>query len=185
MDDIELKLVVEALLMSSGEPLSVEKILAIFDDWQRPSREKLKGVLAVLAKDYDTRAIELKCLAGGYCLQTKEQYSTWIARLLAEKPAKYSSAFLEVLAIIAYRQPVTRADIEEIRGVAVSSPMLKTLLEREWIHIAGHRDVPGKPAVYTTTKAFLDYFNLAGLNDLPPLGISIEMSSLTTECDKQ
>jgi segregation and condensation protein B len=171
MDEMALKLIIEALLMSSGEPLSLEKMLATFDDWERPSREQLQKVLATLTNDYETRAIELKCLAGGYCLQTKERYSSWIARLLVEKPAKYSSAFLEVLAIIAYKQPVTRADIEEIRGVAVSSPMLKTLLEREWIHIAGYRDVPGKPAVYTTTKVFLDYFNLAGLNDLPPLEI--------------
>ena len=182
-DDTELKQIVEALLMSSGEPLTLDKMLTVFDDWQKPTREQLKKVLTALAADYKTHAIELKYLAGGYCLQTKEQYSYWIARLLAEKPVKYSSAFLEVLAIIAYRQPVTRADIEEIRGVAVSSPMLKTLLEREWIHIAGHRDVPGKPAVYTTTKAFLDYFNLASINDLPPLGLSL--GSHTTECDKQ
>ena len=120
-------------------------------------------------------------MAGGYCLQTKQHYSSWVARLLSEKPAKYSNAFLEVLAIIAYRQPVTRADIEEIRGVAVSSSMLKTLIEREWIHIAGHRDVPGKPAVYTTTHVFLDYFNLASLNDLPPLGISLEESVINNE----
>ena len=167
MDDTELKLIVEALLMSHGEPLTMEKMMTIFEESQKPSLQQLHRVILALTKDYETRAIELKCLAGGYCLQTKKHYSTWIARLMVEKPAKYSGAFLEVLAIIAYRQPVTRADIEEIRGVAVSSPMLKTLLEREWIHIAGHRDVPGKPAVYVTTKAFLDYFNLASLNDLP------------------
>ena len=164
---MELKLIIEAVLMSSGEPLSLEKMMTVFEDACKPSKEDLQRVLEELSKEYEPRAIELKCLAGGYSLQTKKRYSSWIARLFTEKPAKYSSAFLEVLAIIAYKQPVTRADIEEIRGVAVSSPMLKTLLEREWIHIAGHRDVPGKPAVYATTKAFLDYFNLASLNDLP------------------
>lgn len=173
MDDQELKHVVEALLMGSGVPLSIEKMLAVFDDWEKPSKEQLQKILATLTDEYESRAVELKYLAGGYCLQTKKRYSPWVARLLAEKPAKYSSAFLEVLAIIAYRQPVTRADIEEIRGVAVSSSMFKTLLEREWIHIAGYRDVPGKPAVYTTTKTFLDYFNLVSLKDLPTLQQSV------------
>ena len=171
MDEKEIKQIVEALLMSGGAPLTLEKMLATFEDWQIPTPEQLQRILVELEKDYQSRAIELKCLAGGYCLQTRERYSPWVARLMTEKPAKYSNAFLEVLAIIAYRQPVTRADIEDIRGVAVSSPMLKTLLEREWIQIAGHRDVPGKPAVYTTTKTFLDYFNLASLNDLSPLDI--------------
>ena len=171
MDDVALKHIVEALLMSHGEPLTIERMLTTFEDWQKPTRAQLESAIALLAHDYETHAIELKCLAGGYCLQTKARYSEWIARLLIEKPAKYSSAFLEVLAIIAYKQPVTRADIEEIRGVGVSSSMFKTLLERDWIHVAGHRDVPGKPAVYITTKAFLDYFNLANLNDLPSLDI--------------
>ncbi len=174
MDDTELKLIVESLLMSYGAPLTLDKMLSAFEDDQKPSYEQLQQVLGVLTNDYALRAIELKCLAGGYCLQTKQSYSPWVTRLMTEKPAKHSSAFLEVLAIIAYKQPVTRADIEEIRGVAVSSSMLKTLLEREWIHIAGHRDVPGKPAVYATTRAFLDYFNLASLNDLPQSVINNE-----------
>ncbi len=174
MDDQEVKLIVEALLMSSAGSLPLKKISAAFEDWQVPTQEQLQSALDALANDYEGRAIELKCLAGGYCFQTKERYSPWIARLLTEKQAKYSNAFLEVLAIIAYKQPVTRADIEEIRGVAVSSTMLKTLLEREWVRIAGYRDVPGKPAVYTTTKAFLDYFNLATLNDLPQSVINNE-----------
>jgi segregation and condensation protein B len=169
MDDMELKHVVEALLMSSGEPLSLDRLLAAFEDNAKPSKEQLKQALDNLSIDYETRAIELKCSASGYSLQTKKYYSSWITRLLTEKPVKYSNAFLEVLAIIAYRQPVTRADIEDIRGVAVSSSMLKTLLEREWIYIAGHRDVPGKPAVYATTKTFLDYFNLMSLHDLPSI----------------
>ena len=169
MDNIELKNIIEALLMGSGEPLTIDKMLSVFEDWQKPTSEQIQKALDDLTNDYEARAIELKCLARGYCLQTKNQYSAWITRLLTEKPAKYSGALLEVLAIIAYKQPVTRADIEQIRGVAVSSSMLRTLLEREWIHVAGHRDVPGKPSVYATTKLFLDYFNLASLNELPPL----------------
>lgn len=153
--------------MNSTEPLSLEQLEAVFAEWQRPGREQLRAVLTELAKDYENRAIELKQLASGYCLQTKAEYSLWISRLYEEKPAKYSRALLETLAIIAYRQPVTRADIEDIRGVAVNSAILKTLIEREWVRIAGHRDVPGKPAVYVTTKTFLDYFNLANLNNLP------------------
>ena len=171
MDERELKTIIEALLMSSTVPLSIEKMLGAFEDWHQPTAAQVEAVLMVLSDDYQQRAIELKYIAGGYCIQTKKQYSTWIARLADEKPAKYSTALLEVLAIIAYRQPVTRADIEDIRGVAVSSGMLKTLLEREWIQMVGHRDVPGKPAVYATTKAFLDYFNLVSLNDLPSLEV--------------
>lgn len=169
MDDQELKCIIEALLMSSTEPLSLERMESIFDDWFKPERKQLEFVLAELGRDYENRGIELKLVAQGYRFQTRTHYSHWVSRLFAERPAKYSRALLETLAIIAWQQPVTRADIEDIRGVAVSSPMLKTLIEREWIRIAGHRDVPGKPAVYVTTKTFLDYFNLKSLSDLPPL----------------
>lgn len=167
MDDNDIKWIVEALLMSSGEPLTLEKIASGFEEGRLPSKAQLQRAVDALAQDYKDRSIELKQLAGGYCLQTKVRYSPWIARLLTEKPAKYSNALLEVLTIIAYKQPVTRADIEDIRGVAVSSNMIRTLLEREWVHVVGYRDVPGKPAVYATTRAFLDYFNLVSLNDLP------------------
>lgn len=173
-DHHALKLIIEALLMSSGEPLTLERMLLTFEDFEKPSKEQLQQVLGILKSDYETRAIELICKASGYSLQTKKQYSAWVSRLFVEKPSKYSNAFLEVLAIIAYRQPVTRAEIEEARGVAVSSNMLKTLLEREWIRIAGHRDVPGQPAVYVTTKGFLDYFNMASLNDLPQCVVNNE-----------
>ena len=160
---------IEALLMSSDEPLSLAEISAVFHEWEKPSKEELEHSLATLIEAYSERGIELKLLASGYAFQTRAAYSTWVVRLLNDKPAKYSAALLETLAIIAYRQPVTRADIEDIRGVASSSQIMKTLMERGWIRIAGHRDVPGKPAVYTTTKGFLDYFNLTGLNDLPVL----------------
>jgi len=180
MNELELKLIVEALLMSASEPLTFERIQAIFDDWQKPTREQLNQAMTLLEEDYIGRAIELKQLASGYCLQTRADYSSWIARLSVEKPAKYSRAFLETLAIIAYQQPVTRADIEEVRGVAVSSSIIKTLQEREWVRVAGHRDVPGKPAVYVTTKGFLDYFNLRNLTDLPAL----PLKNPITECEE-
>ena len=179
MDELKLKLVLEALLMSSSQPLSMEKIELVFDEQEQPTREELLSALAALAVDYEQRAIELKCVASGYCLQTRADYSYWVARLFIEKPAKYSRALLETMAIIAYRQPVTRAEIEDIRGVAVSTAMIKTLLEREWVRIAGYRDVPGKPAVYVTTKRFLDYFNLKNLTDLP----AISAATTTTECE--
>ena len=172
MNDTNLKRIVEALLFSSSTPLTLDSLSLAFEEQEKPTHSMLQSVLNELIRDYDGRGIELKQTATGYLFLTRHVFSPWIARLLAEKPTQYSKALLEVLAIIAYQQPVTRADIEAIRGVAVSSSMLKTLLEREWIHIAGHRDVPGKPAVYTTTKAFLDYFNLASLKELPPLELS-------------
>ena len=180
MNELGLKLIIEALLMSASEPLTFERIQSIFDEWQKPTREQLHHAMTQLEQDYSGRAIELKQLASGYCLQTRADYSAWIARLSVEKPAKYSRAFLETLAIIAYQQPVTRADIEEVRGVAVSSSILKTLQEREWVRVAGHRDVPGKPAVYVTTKGFLDYFNLRNLTDLPAL----PLKNPITECEE-
>lgn len=173
MSELDLKLIIEALLMSASQPLTLDKIRLSFDEAQRPANQEILAAINALSQDYETRAIELKCLARGYCIQTKALYSPWITRLLTEKPVKYSRALLETLAIIAYKQPVSRADIEDIRGVAVSTPIIKSLLEREWIKIAGFRDVPGKPAVYATTKHFLDYFNLKSLNDLPSLELSI------------
>lgn len=169
MDEQLLKNIIEALLLSVNEPLSVDKIQAVFEDWQQPSVKEIKHSLGQLEQDYSSRAFVLVERANGYQLQTRVEYSSWIARLQIEKPTKYSRALLETLAIIAYKQPVTRADIEELRGVSVSSQIMKTLMEREWIRIAGHKDVPGKPAVYTTSKDFLNYFNLKNLNELPTL----------------
>lgn len=169
MDEKELKNIIEALLLSSTEPLSLEKLLEAFDEWQRPAINELKAIIVQLKDEYAPRAFELIQVASGYQIQTKAEYSPWVSRLQIEKPAKYSRALLETLAIIAYKQPVTRGDIEEIRGVAVNTHIMKTLMEREWIRIAGHKDVAGKPAVYTTTKEFLNYFNLQYLNELPTL----------------
>jgi len=169
MDLDKIKLIIEAILVSSVKPLSLEKMQTVFDEWQKPSLQDLTAVLAELSDDYASRAIELAQVAGGYRLQTRAGYNIWIERLFTEKPGKYSRALLETLAIIAYRQPVSRGDIEDIRGVAVSSSIIKTLLEREWIRMAGHRDIPGKPAVYATTRLFLEYFNLQSLDSLPDL----------------
>lgn len=181
MDDQQLKNIIEALLMSANEPLTLDHMLTAFDEWQRPELGQLRLALVALADDYQHRAIELIETARGFSVQTKQSFSEWIGRLQAEKPAKYSRALLETLAIIAYKQPVTRADIEEVRGVAVNSAVLKTLMEREWIKIAGRRDVPGKPAVYVTTKNFLDYFNLSSLDQLPPIDMNTLPMAMTEE----
>lgn len=172
MNEDTLKYILEALLMSSAEPLDINAMLAVFADWEKPTLAAIEVALDALRQDYQHRAVELVSLAGGYCFQTKSSYAAWIGRLFAEKPAKYSHALFEILSIIAYKQPVTRAEIEDIRGVTVSTPILKTLLDREWIRTAGYRDVVGKPALYITTQTFLNDFNLASIQDLPILGES-------------
>jgi segregation and condensation protein B len=169
MLNVDLKLVIEALLLSAMKPLTLHELKGAFDSLEVPSDLEILAAIEALKADYKTRAFQLMEGASGYVLQTKIAYQAWIMRLQAEKPPKYSRALLETLAIIAYRQPVTRADIESIRGVVVSSPILKTLLEREWIRVAGHRDVPGKPSVYVTTQHFLEYFNLKSIQELPDL----------------
>lgn len=174
MDEKELKNIIEVLLLSSNVPLSLDKLLEVFDEWQKPSKEHLSVLINDLREEYAARSFELAQVATGYIIQTKKEYSHWVARMQIEKPTKYSRALLETLAIIAYKQPVTRADIEELRGVAVNSQIMKTLLEREWIRISGYKNVPGKPAVYTTTREFLNYFNLKYLNELPTLPEVVE-----------
>ena len=169
MDDCELKNIIEAILLSSSHPVTLEQLQQVFDEGQRPEAKEIMLIIEQLKNDYSERAFELIQVASGFQIQTVSKYSIWVSRMQIEKPAKYSRALLETLAIIAYKQPVTRADIEEVRGVAVNSQILKTLIEREWVRIAGHKDVPGKPAVYTTTKEFLNYFNLNCLNELPTL----------------
>ena len=157
--------------MASGRPLTVAELTALFgtEEACRPASEEVQAALEDLAADCQDRGFELKQVASGYRFQVRQELAQWIGRLWQEKPQKYSRALLETLAIIAYRQPVTRGEIEEIRGVSVSSNIVKTLLEREWIRVIGHRDVPGRPAMLATTKKFLDYFNLRQLDDLPSL----------------
>lgn len=165
----ELKQVVEAALLASGEPLSVERIQGLYGDRERPSRDQVLATFEVLREDYEGHGVELVEVAGGWRAQVRASVAPWVGQLWQEKPSRYSRALLETLALIAYRQPITRGEIEQIRGVAVSTPIIKTLSEREWVRVVGHRDVPGRPALYATTRRFLDYFGLRSLNELPPL----------------
>lgn len=164
-----IKLILESLLFASSQPLSEKQLQQLFPDDSPPDLPEIKQALTELAADYENRAIELKQVASGYRFQIRADYAPWLVKLLAEKPTKYSRALLETLAIIAYRQPVTRGDIEDIRGVSVSSSIMQTLIEREWIRVIGQKEVPGRPSLYATTPQFLDYFNLRALNDLPAL----------------
>ena len=163
------KMIVEGLLLSAGRPLSLEYIIQIFDKKERPSKKELKSLMESIAEECSDKGFELKEVASGYRFQVRQELSDWIAKLWEEKPPRYSRALLETLSLIAYRQPITRGDIEEIRGVGVSPNIIRTLIEREWIRVVGYRDVPGRPAMFATTKEFLDYFNLKNLQDLPAL----------------
>ncbi len=165
----ELAPLLEAFLLASGKPQSLERLFELFEEGERPEPPVFKKALTILAKSCDGRAFELKEVASGYRLQIREKFSPWVGRLWEERPQRYSRAMLETMALIAYRQPITRGEIEDVRGVAVNSHIVKTLMEREWIRIVGYRDVPGKPAMFATTKVFLDHFNLKNLDDLPPL----------------
>ncbi|RDI42817.1 SMC-Scp complex subunit ScpB [Aquicella lusitana] len=161
--------IIEAALMVAGKPLTVLSLQNLFTEEERPSTSEVRGILANIKARHEESGIELQEVASGYRLQAKTELSPWLSRLWEERAPRYSRAFLETLAIIAYKQPITRAEIEEIRGVTVSSNIIKTLQEREWIRIIGYREVPGKPAIYGTTKEFLDHFNLKSLTDLPTL----------------
>ncbi|MDO7897135.1 SMC-Scp complex subunit ScpB [Pseudomonas citrulli] len=165
----ELVPLLEAFLLASGKPQSMERLFELFEEGERPEPAVFKKALALLGKSCEGRAFELKEVASGYRLQIREKFAPWVGRLWEERPQRYSRAMLETMALIAYRQPITRGEIEDVRGVAVNSHIVKTLLEREWIRVVGYRDVPGKPAMFATTKAFLDHFNLKNLDDLPPL----------------
>lgn len=161
--------ILEAALLAAGEPLPLDRLQDLFPDNERPQRAALRQALDELAEELAGRGIELREVASGYRLQVRKELAPWVSRLWEERPARYSRAMLETLAVIAYRQPVTRAEIEEIRGVSVGTPIVRTLQEREWIRIVGHRDVPGRPAMFGTTRQFLDYFNLKSLGELPTL----------------
>ena len=165
----ELAPLLEAFLLASGKPQSLESLFELFEEGERPDPAVFNKALTILAKSCDGRAFELKEVASGYRLQIREKFAPWVGRLWEERPQRSSRAMLETMALIAYRQPITRGEIEDVRGVAVNSNIVKTLMEREWIRIVGYRDVPGKPAMFATTKAFLDHFNLKNLDDLPPL----------------
>ena len=164
-----LSLIIEALLFSSSRPLSEKEILSAFDLRSPPTSNEIKEALKSIEEKYSENSIELVKVASGYRLRIRQEYSPWVAKLWEAKPQKYSRALLETLALIAYKQPITRGEIEEVRGVSVSSQIIRTLLDRSWIKVVGHRDVPGRPALFSTTKDFLDDLNLSKLSDLPDL----------------
>ena len=178
-----LKNILEALLLASGEPLTVATMASVFSDEERPSNSEIGKALLELESDYAERGLELKEVASGFRLQVRQEVHPWVSRLWEERPQRYSRALLETLALIAYRQPITRGDIEEVRGVSVRSSIIRTLQEREWIRVVGHRDVPGKPALFGTTRVFLDYFNIKSLDDLPSLAEIMDMGSIEPELD--
>ena len=161
--------IIEAALLASSQPLSLAQLQALFPEEQPAPSGSIEQALAALAEGCATRGIELVEVASGFRFQVKAEVHAHVARLWTERQSRYSRALLETLALIAYRQPITRGEIEQIRGVAVATSIVKTLEEREWVRVVGHRDVPGKPALYGTTKAFLDYFGLKRLDELPPL----------------
>jgi len=183
VDLSQLKKIIEGAVLASAKPLSYEKILSLFDEDAKPNKSDLVDAFNALQQDYQGRGIELQEVASGLRFQVSQSVTNWVARLQEDRPQRYSRALLETIAIIAYRQPVTRGGIEDVRGVAVSSHIIKTLQEREWVRVVGHLDVPGRPALYATTRQFLDYFNLKNLNDLPPLSEIKDLEQLNGELD--
>jgi len=165
----QLKRIVEASLLAAAQPLSLAQLSALFGETETPSHDDLARAIAELTEDCANRGVELKEVASGFRYQVRADVHPWVARLWTERQTRYSRALLETLALIAYRQPITRGEIEQIRGVAVSTNIIKTLEEREWVRVVGYRDVPGKPALFGTTRMFLDYFNLKSLDELPPM----------------
>ena len=182
IDDLELiKRIFEAALMAADKPLQRRDLTALFDDLEQPEDSLIDQALKDLVADCEDKGFELKRVASGYRYQVKQDLSRWVNKLWQERAPRYSRALLETMSLIAYRQPITRGEIEQIRGVAVSSQIIKTLLEREWIKSVGHRDVPGRPTIYATTKQFLDYFNLKSLDQLPPLAEVRDLNTISRE----
>jgi segregation and condensation protein B len=181
MNQQYVKNVVEAALLAAGRPLNLEELSSVFDERDGSIAEELQAAIAALTEDYQTRGVELLEVASGYRIQIRASVVAPVARLWQERPAKYSRALLETLALIAYRQPITRGEIEQIRGVAVNPNIIKTLHERNWIRVVGHRDVPGKPELLGTTREFLDYFSLKKLDDLPTLAQLKELEDLRVQ----
>jgi segregation and condensation protein B len=180
----KIQAITEAALLAAGKPMSLDQLRGLFDESERPARQVMEHVMVLLDSACEGRGFELKKVASGYRLQVREAYAPWVGRLFEEKPQRYSRALLETLALIAYRQPITRSEIEDIRGVTVSTNIIRTLQEREWVRVVGHRDVPGRPAMYATTRQFLDYFNLQGLDQLPPLSEIRDLDEIGREIAK-
>ncbi len=182
MEIKQIKNIIEAALLAAGEPVTVKRLLSLFVE-QELTHNDIAKAIELLSIDFQDRGIELVEVANGFRLQTKTILQPWIAKLWEEKPKKYTRALLETIALIAYRQPVTRGEIESVRGVAVSSNIIRTLMDREWIRVLGYRDVPGKPAMFGTTKEFLDYFNMKSLQDLPTLAEIKDIETIMPELD--
>jgi segregation and condensation protein B len=183
MDSRNLKNIVEAAMLAAGNPLTIDQLRALFGEQDPPEKQDIRGTLQELKEDYESRGIEIREVASGFRIQVRQEMSQWLGKLWEERPPRYSRALMETLAIIAYRQPVTRGDVEEIRGVSVTTNIIRTLLERNWIKVLGHRDVPGKPAMFGTTREFLDYFSLKKLDDLPPLAELAEMDHVSVQLE--
>ena len=181
---METKKIVEALLFAASEPMSAKQIQQLFPEEDRPETRLVQFAIDSIMMDYSTHSVELKQLASGYRFQVRAAFAPWVSLLFEEKPPRYSRALLETLAIIAYQQPVTRGDIEDIRGVGVSSYIISSLLEREWIQSVGHKQSPGLPTLYGTTKQFLDYFNLSSLAQLPSLAELKDWDEVMTNLTK-
>ncbi len=183
IDSKQLQNILEGALLASAKPLSVAQMAELFDEEneERPANDVIRAALEDIQHECEGRGFELKEVNSGFRFQVVQTVAPWVGRLWEEKPQKYSRALLETLALIAYRQPITRGDIEDIRGVAVSSNIIKTLLEREWVRVVGHKDVPGRPAMYATTRRFLDYFNLKNLEDLPTLAEIRDLDTMNEE----
>ena len=183
MSENHLKNVIEAALLAADRPLNLDTLIGLFDDHERPDRKAVREAVEALTQEYEGRGIRLVEVASGFRVQVREEMSEWLSRLWQERPPRYSRALMETLALIAYRQPITRGEIEDIRGVSVSTNIVRTLMERNWVRIVGHRDVPGKPAMYATTREFLDYFGLKSLDNLPPLSELTDIDSINVELD--
>lgn len=181
MNDQYVRNVIEAALLAAGRPLTADELIALFDERDGSAGEEVRAAIEALRAEYETRGIELIEVASGFRIQIRAAVAPPVSRLWQERPAKYSRALLETLALVAYRQPITRGEIEEIRGVAVNPNIIKTLLERSWIRVVGHRDVPGKPELLGTTREFLDYFSLKKLDDLPTLAQLKELEDLRVQ----
>lgn len=182
MEQSQLKRIIEAALMAVDKPLSMKQIVALFKEDDVDTADINKALID-LQDDYAPRGVSIVEVASGYRVQIDQDMSPWISRLFEERPPRYSRALLETLALVAYRQPITRSEIEEVRGVAVSTNIIKTLLEREWVRVVGHKEVPGRPAMYATTKEFLDYFNLRRIDELPPLGELTDLDAIDTQLE--
>jgi segregation and condensation protein B len=180
MEVTEIKPIIEAALLASGQPMSIPQLETLFaaDPYDPVTGAEVATALHALGEDCAGRGVELVEVASGFRYQVRQDIHPWVARMWTERPSRYSRALLETLALIAYRQPITRGEIEQVRGVTVSSHIIKTLEEREWIRVVGHRDTPGRPALFGTTRTFLDYFNLKSLDDLPPLADILNLDSM-------